>query len=434
MEDLLRELIDVIKGQGGGSFVGAPAITMVPQVRNDRTNELEALPMRASVQGIPVALVQPQHAVSGCGISLGENQSLIMELAESPSTQPDVVVSYLHTRVDGHSKTYTKTCTLTDGTETTICAAPKSGESKTVLHVSVLNRDASAITVTPKVNDNGSKREQKDWELANNQVLWFSQGKWSGPMETADLADDAVTTAKIADDAVTNAKIAGGAVDNEHLNKDIISGATVITAISDSDKILLGDASDSDALKAITRANFFGGASKSLLPGGKYLFIQNATPTANAAGDRWWETDTNIMWFWDGTYWLTEQMFTFFEQYSGTAADDARYGSEIGAAGHDVFLMNHTVNVFVAGTNDGSNYWEFRLSRLSSSGAALLSSLNTSALSVNTWCDLSSLGINTHLDVSAFGTGLQFYLQVLKTSSPGNLFGSQKIQYRWAHT
>lgn len=58
-----------------------------------------------------------------------------------------------------------------------------------------------------------------------------------GTIDTADLADDAVTGAKVADNAIDSTHIAAGAVDNEHLAADIVTGDEIADASIGSEHI-----------------------------------------------------------------------------------------------------------------------------------------------------------------------------------------------------
>lgn len=80
----------------------------------------------------------------------------------------------------------------------------------------------------------------------------------------------------------------------------------------------------------------------------------------------------------------------------------------------DLQLVEWHQSIYVAGTNNGSNYWSVSLKRVSDS--AELSTFNTSAMSAATWTRNSNAGLS--IDVTTAHLGL--YISVSKTGSPGN--------------
>jgi len=73
-------------------------------------------------------------------------------------------------------------------------------------------------------------------------------------------------------------------------------------------------------------------------------------------------------------------------------------------------------NVYVATTNDGSNYWTLQLQRLSDSG--VVSTLDTSGIAVATSANLSNTGIAGAVTKAHLGLAIE----VSKTGSPGTLY------------
>lgn len=72
--------------------------------------------------------------------------------------------------------------------------------------------------------------------------------------------------------------------------------------------------------------------------------------------------------------------------------------------------------VYVATTNDGSNYWDLQLRELP--GTSGLASLNTSAISPDTWSELSDTSVDLALTASYYAV----YIRGVKVGSPGNLY------------
>ena len=62
------------------------------------------------------------------------------------------------------------------------------------------------------------------------------------PLTSADITDGIISTAKVGADAITEAKIADTAIENEHLNANVITGQTALTAEpDDTDEFILSD-------------------------------------------------------------------------------------------------------------------------------------------------------------------------------------------------
>ena len=69
------------------------------------------------------------------------------------------------------------------------------------------------------------------------------------------IAQNVITVTQLADDAVEADKIANGVITTNHLNSAMISSQSEVTANS-SDYVLIGDASDSNALKKALVSDF----------------------------------------------------------------------------------------------------------------------------------------------------------------------------------
>jgi len=94
--------------------------------------------------------------------------------------------------------------------------------------------------------------------------------------------------------------------------------------------------------------------------------ISAQAPSGPTADDLWYETDTNILWFWNGTYWLSCELFVMNFNVNATANIDFFF-------------------VAKAFSNDGSNYWTWQRNTRDSTTAATTfgTALSTSANSTN---------------------------------------------------
>ena len=164
------------------------------------------------------------------------------------------------------------------------------------------------------------------------------------------------------------------------------------------------------------------------------FFCQDATPTANATDDLWYETDTNILWYWNGTYWLTVQTFQFQGTADGIGAGATlcyAWPQALTAIAANVYLMDLVTSYYVATTNNGTNYWTTTLRRRAADNTITnISSLNTSANAVNNFVT-QSVAVNTHLNLT---TGIKILdISTSITLVPGTLNGSAVFTYKWAH-
>lgn len=116
----------------------------------------------------------------------------------------------------------------------------------------------------------------------------------SNAVTTAKIADSNVTTAKVADSAITSAKIAdatiatGDLADGAVTSAKIADGTIVDADINSSAAIAqtkISGLADSFTAKLDATAT----AVNSSKIGGRTVFVQQATPTANATGDIWFQ-------------------------------------------------------------------------------------------------------------------------------------------------
>jgi hypothetical protein len=217
----------------------------------------------------------------------------------------------------------------------------------------------------------------------------------------------------------------------------IETGGYVLTIPNDGTAMLLGLAQTVSARKTHTATDIF---SNMLRNGTVEFLCQDGTPatrndgTALVADDLWYETDTNILWFWNGTYWLSTQLFTENFSISGAAASAtlSHHSIEPMATQHDLFLVDLNASMYVATTNTGSAYWSIEWRRVTAAyGQVALASLNTTAIAADTFTVIKT-AVNTHLDLSAVDAKM-FAVTAVKTSTPGEVYIGGSFTYRLAH-
>ena len=113
--------------------------------------------------------------------------------------------------------------------------APESANHMLVSLNGVLQKPGSSFTISGSTMTFASN-------LATGDVIDFVQ-ILGNVLDLGQPSDDTVKTASIQADAITEAKIADDAVESEHLNNNIISGQTALSAEpADTDEFLVSDA------------------------------------------------------------------------------------------------------------------------------------------------------------------------------------------------
>ena len=152
-------------------------------------------------------------------------------------------------------------------------------------------------------------------------------------------------------------------------------------------------------------------------------------PGSPAANDLFYRTDRDLLYFYDGTRWLTvnEYMLTIpmiGSDFSAASNVIARLAAGDGTT--DWWLEKITAFAFITTTNTGSAYWNIELHKVTTAGVDTMpASVNTSADAANTWLQKSA-SIGALLGV----THSVLYLYATKTGSPGALRAAANLFYR----
>lgn len=163
------------------------------------------------------------------------------------------------------------------------------------------------------------------------------------------------------------------------------------------------------------------------------LFIPQKSPAGGATtplnpvvGDEWIDNN-NYRWFWNGTYWLSQQQYLF----------DA-FGSNLTTTPHHIipnnfnlFLLFADIETFVVATHNISNFRTLNLNRANASASVTsLLSVNTSPDGINIWTRRQIL-LNSHLNVSATAAR-HFNVSLTTTGAPGTTTYTVSLKYRLA--
>lgn len=170
------------------------------------------------------------------------------------------------------------------------------------------------------------------------------------------------------------------------------------------------------------------------------VFMQAGTPTAENTGDLWYETDTNIWWFWNGTYWLSCQLFKVDGDGSlGTTGRLCYRIIEIDQAiQHDVYLVDYCAVTHLSGTPGPSDYFNVHVYYQDRDGTQ--TNMAAHGLSGDTGGDwtIHKTQLDTHVDVSAKRAEATpdffiFDFYAWEVGDPGTLTAALSVTYRWAH-
>jgi hypothetical protein len=162
-----------------------------------------------------------------------------------------------------------------------------------------------------------------------------------------------------------------------------------------------------------------------------------STGTTLVSGDHWYDTNNQWWCYWDGTRWLTQQIYQNSSIIAATnLTATARYGIlRIPTATFSLAIIDFQVSVARAATQDTTtNYWTVTLERLTATQAVTISAtinLNTNLASGGD-CVNGTVGINT-----VFSTASSIALWRVgwnKLGTAGGLSqGTAMVRYRLAY-
>jgi hypothetical protein len=155
-----------------------------------------------------------------------------------------------------------------------------------------------------------------------------------------------------------------------------------------------------------------------------------ANPTG-ATGDRYWRTDLGLEIYYDGTRWLTTQLFREPFGTGNTVTPDT-VGTALGrmapwGTAYDLWLVSWDTTTYVATTNDGTKYWTLTLAKVVANDTPTnIDQYTTAADTVNSWTHhRRALGVSY---VAA--TYFEIFMTGAKTSTPGGLYWGGALEYR----
>lgn len=154
-------------------------------------------------------------------------------------------------------------------------------------------------------------------------------------------------------------------------------------------------------------------------------------PAQPAYGDNrpFWRTDRGMEYYYDGTRWLSTQMFSRVDsaptiQWLASGGQQAPISwPTTFRGGVDAHLIAWTAVFFVNGTNDASNNWTIQL--YSDTSFTLISSFATTSFGSGAW-NRHEIGVNYLLGT----VDTHITIRIQPTGSPGNLLINAGYDYR----
>lgn len=155
-------------------------------------------------------------------------------------------------------------------------------------------------------------------------------------------------------------------------------------------------------------------------------------PGSPSTGDRYFRTDRGIEYFYDGTRWLSTQLFyAVADRSSGQASSGVSYASVISPEDTDKWLEDFTLEFFIdsGGTAlSGSHKWEVRPRKhgTGTTNVDLGSLITIDSGSSAVW----RVATKQDLDVLMGTTYGALGINMTKTGTPGNLRPQYAFTYR----
>lgn len=153
-------------------------------------------------------------------------------------------------------------------------------------------------------------------------------------------------------------------------------------------------------------------------------------PISPALNAKFYRTDLNYLCYYDGTRWLTTQLF--ISEISGQTGIYPVTTSPVNITYsvipqiYQLYIVDFNSSFYVSNPNTGTAYWTAELFQIDSSNSPTsVTSFNTSLGTFNSWT-VANINLNTPLLTSS----VVFRLTITKTGSPGSCYPIARISYR----
>jgi hypothetical protein len=150
-------------------------------------------------------------------------------------------------------------------------------------------------------------------------------------------------------------------------------------------------------------------------------------PGSKATGDRFWRSDLSMEFYWDGTRWLSSQLFIMSAMSAPTAlpitANTGFWLSSFGQSTNSIYVVDFRGATYVVTTNTGSLFWTVRLADIGSTTVG--SATFTTAADTPDVLTSHIVAVNTVVTTPSL-----FQIVTTKTSTPGNMYLAMFATYR----
>ncbi len=167
--------------------------------------------------------------------------------------------------------------------------------------------------------------------------------------------------------------------------------------------------------------------------GGGGLSSGTSFPGSPATNDLFYRTDHALIFYYDGTRWLTTDLyskpFTTGDQgMPATGTVSIFRGVTYNTLGLDLWVVAIEIGTIVLTTNNGSNFWTATVSKQSPTlTPTTLAAPTTAADTANTWTNHTT-AVGASLAPASF-PGL--VVDMAKTNAPGSIYLSVSMAYRY---
>lgn len=157
-------------------------------------------------------------------------------------------------------------------------------------------------------------------------------------------------------------------------------------------------------------------------------------PGTPATGTKFYRTDRNLLYFYDGTRWLT------VNQYVATvgnptpaypaSATNTLAGRMVFPGGVDVYIETLVVNLIIGATNNSTNYWEAEVVKYDNAATKTRIGASTASTAADTANTRISKSLTINTVYTAADSSRDTGVNLLKTGTPSTLYCNAIVTYR----
>jgi hypothetical protein len=169
-----------------------------------------------------------------------------------------------------------------------------------------------------------------------------------------------------------------------------------------------------------------GTVSEPFTAGGGGVDSGTSFPGSPANNDIFYRTDRDILYFYDGTRWLTVNLFTDQVGFWSNVSAGTTAQSPVWTDAYDQYLVDFRAVMYTSSGSSGSAYWRIDLYTPDGTtlGSTVASVNNASATNASYDRKTASIG-------ALLGTGKDgFVADLVKVTTPGTFYGGCMVTYR----